>query len=221
MPGHDFDGWLASHAAYANAAPVLRDRLACGELVRWLAGEGLDAAQRRGMADAALECVDALTLAALDATARNDADALAGDLDWRWARTSAREACRLIAVGDGRDVRKLASVALGLRAMHALWMPRYLAAEACDRDPLRHPAARLADDWIEAHAPPVKPDPWPRGTMPRLVTRERSGEMSTIEAPAVDASGTPQPPGLGGFETAPRLVELPGFEAPVGVEGGP
>ena len=82
MPGYDFDSWLTSHAVYANAAPVLRDRLTCGELVGWLGGDGLDAAQRRGIADAALECVDALTLAALDAMAGDDADALAGDLDW-------------------------------------------------------------------------------------------------------------------------------------------
>ena len=217
MPGYDFDSWLTSHAVYANAAPVLRDRLTCGELVGWLGGDGLDAAQRRGIADAALECVDALTLAALDAMAGDDADALAGDLDWPQARVSARAACRLIAVGDGR---KPATVARGLRALHALWLPHYLAAEARDSAPLRHPTARLADDWIEANAPPAKLDRWLRRTMPRLVTTERQGELPSIEAPNMDASDGPQIPGLGEIESAPRLVELPGFEAPDATPSG-
>ena len=229
MTLRDVDVWLASKAS-EDAPAALRDALTLATLAQWLAGVGLPDAERAGLALSTRHRVDALALAALDAAAGEDADGRAGVPEWMVAGGSARAACRLIAGGRaaGRaDAKRQAAeaqngepsdedadafaawrLALGLRAMHALWAPQF---DELRRDALPHPLAPLAEAWIDAHRPPAKLDRWPRGTLPRLVTTERLGELATLEAPDVAAIYAPNVPELGEIQAAPQLAYIPGL----------
>ena len=238
MTLRDVDVWLASKAS-ADAPAALRDALTLATLAQWLAGVGLPDAERARLALSTRHRVDALALAALDAAAGDDADGRAGVPEWMVAGGSARAACRLIAGGRaaGRaDAKRQAAeaqngepsdedanafaawrLALGLRAMHALWAPQF---DELRRDALPHPLAPLAEAWIDAHRPPAKLDRWPRGTMPRLVTSETADAPARIEL-SDDAANRPALagpstlPGLGPLDLpASPLAYLPGLAPP-------
>ena len=233
MTPRDVNAWLASKAR-EDAPAALHDALTLATLAPWLLGAGLPDAERAELALSARQRVDALTLAALDAAAVEDADVRDGAPDWMVAGAAARAACVLIAGGRaaGRERAKRHAagaghgvpsdvdsdafaawqLALGLRAMHALWVPQFEAIGPADALP--HPLAPLAEAWIAAHRPGAKLDRWPRGTLPRLVTSERFGELATLEAPDVAAIYAPNVPELGEIQAAPQLAYLPGLAPP-------
>ena len=217
-PGAPIEAWLA-YKASMHAAPAVRDGLTIGALVDWLTGDALLADVRDGLAGAARERVDALTLAALDAAGDDGAERLAGE--WVAAATTARSLCRLIGGGgeawrlaasqrdesDGETAPSADALAArlpwwGLRAMHALWEPQFWALGR-DRA-LLHPVWPLADAWIDAFRPTAAHATGKTGIAPRMQTRWRGDELPTFEAPKGAAIVLDS--------DAPALARLPGMD---------
>lgn len=96
---------------------------------------------------------------------------------------------------------------------HRIWQ---LGKEVRGAGPCLHPLAPLISAWLDANPPIVRPDRWPQGTMPRLVTRERRGEPPQIRGVTSSPSMIAQQrlPGLGRFDgsVCPHIAYLPGFE---------
>ena len=101
-------------------------------------------------------------------------------------------------------------LALGLRAMHALWAPQFEAIGPADALP--HPLAPLADAWIEAHRPGAKHATGATGIAPRMQTSWRRGELAAFVAPAganiVLGSDEPALAYLPGMDPAQAAAEL-------------
>ena len=232
MAAPQLDAWLAGKAQ--KSAPAgLQAALTLAALAEWLAGAGLPDDQRAALALSTRQRVDALTLAALDAAAGEDADGRAGVADWILAGAAARTACGRIAgglaagradakqqaAGAGRDMPSDVDadafaawqLAVGLRAMHALWVPQFDALGPAHALP--HPLSPLCDAWIEAHAPGAPHASGVTGIAPRMQTTWRRGELPAFDAPAgavvvldSDAPALAYLPGMGAAQAAAELL---------------
>ena len=180
-----------------------------------LMGDDLQTDVRARLADESRPHLDSLIFAGLEARARGTVWQLDGGMaaDAAWFLMAGTPAAgRIMGRRAGRSAVDLQ--ADGLRAWHALWHSQAVDALAAGLKAPRHPAGPLVAHFVASFPPPAKPDRWPRATLPRLVTRERSGELPAIEAPIQDAIGTPQLAGLSALTTPPQQADLPGLELP-------
>ena len=223
----DFNKWLRfvaplvyakKHKGAAIPAGVL-DLATDAYFAGLLMGDDLQADVRARLADESRPHLDVLMDAGIDARDRGELrdpfgvwqldGGMAADAAW-FLMAGTPAAGRIMGRRAGRSAVDLQ--ARGLMVWHALWQSQYVDALAAGLKGPQHPAGPLVVHFVESFPPPAKVDSYPRGTMPRLVTSERLGELATLEAPNV--------PELGEIEAAPQLAYIPGLAPPDSTPGG-